>query len=82
MTYSEKKLLSIRDMVTLYSVGRSTIFAELKAGRLKSSYIFGRRYIRPSDAEEWLDTRFREGATARRSSASHHTPASRSECGT
>jgi hypothetical protein len=82
MAPTEKKLLSISDLVTLYGVGRSTLFAELRAGRLKSSYIFGRRYIRPSDAEEWLDARLREGATARRGGAPDHSLDRRSEAGT
>ena len=66
MPITDKKLLSIRDMLALYGVGRSTIFAELKSGRLKSSYIFGRRYIRPSDAEDWCNARLIEGSAARR----------------
>lgn len=66
MATFEKKLLSVNDITKLYGIGRSTIFAELASGRLKSSYVFGRRYILPSDAEEWCKARMAEGAGASR----------------
>ncbi len=64
-----KKLLTVHDMMKLYGIGRSTIFAEIASGRLKSSLIFNRRYIRPGDAEAWCDARMAEGATARRTAS-------------
>lgn len=70
MTATEKKLLTVRDLIARYGFSRSTIFAELSSGRLKSSYVFGRRYIRVEDADAWCDARLAEGANQRRGSVS------------
>lgn len=70
MKLSEKKLLTVRDIISLYGFSRSTIFAELSSDRLKSSYVFGRRYIRLEDAAAWCEARLAEGANQRRGSVS------------
>ena len=56
MTMAEnvKRLLTVADFVRLYSVGRTTVFNEMKTGRLRSIVVCGLRRIRIEDAEAWL----------------------------
>ena len=54
MSQDAKRLLSVADFVERYSIGRTSVFKEMAAGRLRSVMVCGLRRIRIEDAEAWL----------------------------
>lgn len=58
----ERLSYGIRQAVEATSVGRSLLYEEIKAGKLKSFTIGGRRLIAAADLEAWLDGYKRHGA--------------------
>lgn len=53
---SQRLAVSPEEAARLIGVGRTTIFAALKAGRLRSSKLGARRLIKTSAIVEWIDT--------------------------
>lgn len=47
--------LSVRDVTSLARIGRTTVFAEIRAGRLAAKKIGARTIILRSDFDRWLD---------------------------
>lgn len=52
---SEPLLLRIHDVVALTNLGRSTIYSEIAAGRLRAIHIGRAVRVRRDDLERWLD---------------------------
>jgi len=55
-----KKLLSIKEAVTLTGLSHVTLYNEINAGRLKSLKVGRRRLIRPAALSEWIEQREKE----------------------
>jgi excisionase family DNA binding protein len=51
---ASKKAYNIKEFCKCFSIGRSKIYAEIKAGRLRAIKIGRRTLITLADAEEWL----------------------------
>jgi hypothetical protein len=49
-----QRAYTVRDVVVLARIGRTKIYEEIKAGRLKSFVLCGRRLIMSDDFEDWL----------------------------
>lgn len=60
LPFNGKRLLSVKDFCAIYSVGRTTVFAEIKTGRLQAVKVCGLRRIRAEDGEAWLANRLKE----------------------
>jgi excisionase family DNA binding protein len=52
---SEERCLTIEEFADLHRIGRTTTYAEIKAGRLRVRKVGKRRIITPEDAKEWRD---------------------------
>lgn len=50
------RALSIEQFASLYNVGRTRVFEEIKAGRLLTYTVGRRRYISIGAAEQWQRT--------------------------
>jgi len=48
--------LSVSEFCSCYSIGRSTFYEEVKAGRLKVRKAGARTLIASADAERWLES--------------------------
>ena len=53
---SERLAYSIPDALTAVSMGRSFIYEEIKAGRLRTFKVGSRTLIAAADLSAWLDT--------------------------
>ena len=51
---SRQRALSIKEFSERYGIGRSSVYEELKAKRLRARKIGKRTIITVDDAEEWL----------------------------
>jgi len=51
---ARQRALSIKEFSEQYGIGRSSVYEELKAGRLRARKIGKRTIIAIDDAEEWL----------------------------
>lgn len=54
---TEKLAYSIDDAITVSSVGRSTIYGEIKAGNLRATKIGRRTVILADDLKHWLQSK-------------------------
>lgn len=54
MREMQKLAYSIPDLIDLSGLGRSFIYAEIKAGRLKIRKAGRRSIVLPEDADNWL----------------------------
>lgn len=52
----ERLAYSIRELSKATSIGRSTIYAEIAAGRLKATHIRRRTVIMRAEAQRWLES--------------------------
>ncbi len=52
---ARQRAFSIREFSQAYRVGRTTVYAEIKTGRLRARKIGKRTVILDSDAADWLD---------------------------
>ncbi len=46
---------SVREVSQLAGIGQTTVYAEIKAGRLKVRKLGARTLVRRADLEAWLD---------------------------
>lgn len=54
LSRSRQRALTIKEFTEQYGIGRSSVYEELKAGRLRARKIGKRTIITVDDAEEWL----------------------------
>lgn len=60
---TEREAYSIPEVCLRTGLGRSSIYEEIKAKRLRSFTVGRRRLVRPSALREWLIVCERKGAT-------------------
>ncbi len=59
-----KPRYSISDLIDLLSIGRGTLYAEIKAGKLKTYTIGKRRFVDPRDLDEYVEKCMKEATAA------------------
>lgn len=55
------RLYRVPEVAELLSCGRTTVYSEIKAGRLKALHVAGCRRVAAEDLEEYITARKAEG---------------------